>query len=60
MGPPLMTQVFARFSAADAPVRLPGAAFLVSAALALGCAAIYWSVTRHHAALATSSSTAGP
>ena len=45
-GPLLMTRVFATYSAADAPLHLPGAAFLVSAALALSCAVIYWRVTR--------------
>jgi DHA1 family tetracycline resistance protein-like MFS transporter len=33
LGPPLMTQVFGRFSADAAPVRLPGAAFLCAAVL---------------------------
>lgn len=45
LGPPLMAQLFARFSAADAAVRLPGAAFFAAAALTLGCFAIYLTVT---------------
>jgi MFS transporter, DHA1 family, tetracycline resistance protein len=39
-GPPLMTQVFAYFSAATAPVYFPGAAFLTAAALTLASAAL--------------------
>jgi len=35
IGPPLLTQVLWRFSAANAPVYFPGAAFLVAAALGL-------------------------
>jgi DHA1 family tetracycline resistance protein-like MFS transporter len=35
LGPPLLTQVLSRFSAADARIHFPGAAFLVAAALAL-------------------------
>jgi DHA1 family tetracycline resistance protein-like MFS transporter len=46
VGPPLMTQLFGRFSAAGAPLRLPGAAFVASAALGLACLAIYWRATR--------------
>lgn len=40
-GPPLMTQTFAAFSAATAPVRLPGAAFVLAACLTLGCAGLF-------------------
>jgi DHA1 family tetracycline resistance protein-like MFS transporter len=39
LGPPLLTQVLARFSAEDAPIHFPGAAFLVASALAL-CGAV--------------------
>jgi len=49
LGPPLMTQVFGRFSAAGAPVHLPGAAFLVSALLASGSWLLYWNATREPA-----------
>ena len=49
VGPPLMTQVFARFSAPDAPVHLPGAAFLTSALLATACFVAYWAATRERA-----------
>jgi DHA1 family tetracycline resistance protein-like MFS transporter len=52
VGPPLMSQVFGRFSAADAPLRFPGAAFLTSAVLAVACFAIYWATTRPVAASA--------
>ncbi len=38
VGPPLMTQLFGTFSADTAPVRLPGAAFLCAALLAIGSA----------------------
>jgi len=41
VGPPLMTQVFAYFSTASAPVYFPGAAFLTAAVLTLGCAALF-------------------
>ena len=46
LGPPLMTQTFGRFSAAGARPYLPGAAFLLSTALAAGCWVIYWFSTR--------------
>ncbi len=46
VGPPLMTQLFGRFSARAAPVHLPGAAFVASAALTSACLGLYWSATR--------------
>jgi MFS transporter, DHA1 family, tetracycline resistance protein len=46
IGPLVMPQLFARFSAPDAPVRLPGAAFFAAAVLAAGCLLIYWLSTR--------------
>jgi DHA1 family tetracycline resistance protein-like MFS transporter len=46
VGPPLMTQLFGRFSAPTAAVHLPGAAFLAAAAIALVCLVIYWQVTQ--------------
>ena len=52
VGPPLMTQLFGRFSARNAPVHLPGAAFVMSAVLAVACLATYWRVTREVAGLA--------
>jgi MFS transporter, DHA1 family, tetracycline resistance protein len=52
VGPPLMTQLFGRFSAADAPIHLPGAAFIASAVLALASLAIYWVTTRESRAAA--------
>ena len=49
VGPPLMTQLFGRFSAPSARVHLPGVAFLTSAMLAAACFATYWSATREPA-----------
>lgn len=46
VGPPLMTHLFARFSAPSARVYLPGASFFAAAVLAMSCFAIYWSATR--------------
>jgi MFS transporter, DHA1 family, tetracycline resistance protein len=46
LGPPLMTQLFSRFSAPEAAVQFPGAAFVASTALAATAFVIYWSVTR--------------
>jgi MFS transporter, DHA1 family, tetracycline resistance protein len=45
-GPPLMTQLFARFSAAPAPWRFPGAPYALSALLALAAAALFAAATR--------------
>lgn len=45
-GPPLMTQLFGRFSAPNAPVHLPGAAFVAATLLAMTSFAIYWLATR--------------
>ena len=41
VGPPVMTQAFAYFSGMDAPVRLPGAAFVVAAVLATGTLVLF-------------------
>jgi DHA1 family tetracycline resistance protein-like MFS transporter len=46
VGPLLLTQLFGRFTAPDAPVHLPGAAFLAASLLALICLGIYWRATR--------------
>lgn len=46
IGPPLMTHLFARFTAPESTVHLPGAAFLAAAVLALGCLLIFWLSTR--------------
>ena len=46
VGPPLMTQLFGRFSAPDAPIHVPGAAFIVSTILATTALVIYWFATR--------------
>ena len=46
VGPPLMTQLFGRFSAPNAPVHIPGAAFIASTLLATASLMIYWLATR--------------
>jgi DHA1 family tetracycline resistance protein-like MFS transporter len=46
VGPVLMTQLFGRFSSANAPARLPGAAFLAASLLTWMCLALYWAATR--------------
>jgi DHA1 family tetracycline resistance protein-like MFS transporter len=46
VGPPLMTQLFGRFSALDAPLHLPGAAFFASTLLAWTSFALYYRATR--------------
>jgi len=51
LGPPLMTQLFGRFSAPDAPLHIPGAAFVASALLAAMSFLIYSWTTRTHATL---------
>jgi DHA1 family tetracycline resistance protein-like MFS transporter len=50
IGPPIMTHLFARFTAAESSVHVPGAAFLAAAVLALGCLVIFWLSTREPAA----------
>jgi DHA1 family tetracycline resistance protein-like MFS transporter len=44
-GPLLMTQLFGRFTAPDAPAHIPGAAFLAASLLAVICLAIYRTTT---------------
>jgi DHA1 family tetracycline resistance protein-like MFS transporter len=46
IGPPVMTQLFARFSAPQSTVHLPGAAFLFAAGLSVGCILLFWLSTR--------------
>jgi MFS transporter, DHA1 family, tetracycline resistance protein len=46
VGPLLMTQLFGRFSAPDAPVHLPGAAFIAATLLAMASLVLYWVTTR--------------
>ncbi|MGH9261867.1 MAG: tetracycline resistance MFS efflux pump, partial [Acidimicrobiales bacterium] len=41
VGPPLMTQLLGFFSSPRAPVQLPGAAFLASAALTAACILLF-------------------
>src|SRR5688572_8160109 len=59
VGPPLMAQLFGRFSAPDAPVHLPGAAFIAAALLAMASLVIYWLATREPRTAAASAVTAG-
>lgn len=49
IGPPIMTHLFARFTAPESTVHVPGAAFLAAAVLALGCLLIFWISTREPA-----------
>jgi DHA1 family tetracycline resistance protein-like MFS transporter len=41
LGPPLMTQIFGRFSRPDAPIYFPGAAFFTAAVLTAVSAALF-------------------
>ena len=41
VGPPVMTQAFAVFAGSDAPFRLPGAAFVLAAGLAMGTLVLF-------------------
>jgi len=50
VGPPLMTQLFGRFSAPGAPIHFPGAAFVAAALLNSSSGLIYWAVTRQPSA----------
>ena len=50
IGPPIMTHLFARFTAPESSVHVPGAAFLAAAVLAFGCLLIFWRSTRGAAA----------
>jgi len=50
IGPPIMTHLFARFTAPESTVHVPGAAFLAAAVLAIGCFLIFWLSTRQPAA----------
>jgi DHA1 family tetracycline resistance protein-like MFS transporter len=46
LGPPLMTQLFGKFSEPGAPVHFPGAPFLAAALLALASAVILAQVSK--------------
>ncbi|HEX9311046.1 MAG TPA: TCR/Tet family MFS transporter [Gemmatimonadaceae bacterium] len=46
LGPPLMSHLFARFTAPDSTFHVPGAPFLAAAMLALGCLLIFWRSTQ--------------
>lgn len=49
LGPPLMTQLFAHFTASYSTVQVPGTAFLAAGVLAIGCLIIFWLATRQPA-----------
>ena len=49
IGPPIMSHLFARFTAPESSVHVPGAAFLAAAVLAIGCLVIFWLSTREEA-----------
>ena len=62
IGPPLMTQVFAHFSAPSAALYFPGAAFITAALLTAGCAALFMRALRlapHGAAAAVGAAPEG-
>jgi DHA1 family tetracycline resistance protein-like MFS transporter len=46
VGPPIMSQLFGHFSAPNASVHLPGAAFLAAAVFSTMALGIYWLATR--------------
>ena len=46
LGPPIMSHLFARFTAPESGVHVPGAAFLAAAVLALGSLVLFWISTR--------------
>jgi len=50
VGPPLMTQLLGYFSSPQAPVQVPGAAFLASAVLSMGCILLFARTLRPHGA----------
>jgi DHA1 family tetracycline resistance protein-like MFS transporter len=50
IGPPIMTHLFARFTAPESTAHVPGAAFLAASLLALGCLLMFWLSTREPAA----------
>ena len=50
VGPPLMTQLFSRFSAPMAPVHFPGAAFIAASCLAVASWVTYFLSTRERSA----------
>ena len=46
IAPPLMTQMFRRFTAEGAAVHFPGAPFLLSSGLAVGALILFWNAGR--------------
>jgi len=60
LGPPLMAGLFGTFSRADAPVYLPGIAFIAAGVITLVSAAIVFRVLRTSPVFSPTASTAGP
>jgi MFS transporter, DHA1 family, tetracycline resistance protein len=63
VGPPLMTQLFGRFTAPGAHVHVPGAPFFMAALLTGSAGVTYWAVTREPSektALSTAASLGPP
>jgi MFS transporter, DHA1 family, tetracycline resistance protein len=50
IGPPIMSHLFARFTAPGSSAHIPGAAFLAASVLALGSLVMFWLSTRETAA----------
>ena len=50
LGPPLMSHLFARFTAPDARIHVPGAAFIAAGFLAIGSLVVFWLATRESVA----------
>jgi DHA1 family tetracycline resistance protein-like MFS transporter len=48
IGPPLMTNLFAAFTAANTPVFFPGAAFMAGAILTIASVVIVFASLKHH------------
>jgi DHA1 family tetracycline resistance protein-like MFS transporter len=46
IGPPIMTHLFARFTAPESRIHIPGLPFLAAAALSMGSLVIFWLSTR--------------
>jgi DHA1 family tetracycline resistance protein-like MFS transporter len=59
IGPPIMTHLFARFTAPESSVHFPGAAFIAASVLSLGCLLVFWLSTRESAAEPRAASKSG-
>ena len=60
LGPPLMTHLFARFTAPDARIHVPGAAFIAAAVLSIGSLIVFWFATRKTVAEPTAAAATEP